>query len=378
MSMLVYPVDMAPEPDRRVSTDRANFTTALFSGAIQQNPFVVADTGVSLHVSGESWRVNLELRHLRSFVVLADELHFTRAAQKLHIVQPALTAQINALEVEIGGKLFERDKRTVRLTEIGQLFLMQAKATLEQAARAMQVAQGAGRGELGTLRIGFVSTAIKVILPHMIRRLHECFPRLQLEFYDMNTPRQLTALRDGHIDFGFVRMPAAAKGIHVKVISEESFVVVLPQQHPLANCEIIRLESLEEEPMLSLARRAAPGYSDALLGALSEQHFIPHIVQEFDELSTMVGMVSSGLGLAIVPTSVALAHPPGVVACALDLPGCRSQIGVAWKDSRSRLGEKVLSLLDEISTQSPPEKKDHSASKKNSMLKRSKSGKTRN
>jgi DNA-binding transcriptional LysR family regulator len=172
-------------------------------------------------------------------------------------------------------------------------------------------------------------------------------------------------------------MPAAAKGIHVKVIAEEPFVVVLPQQHPLANCEIIRLESLEEEPMLSLARRAAPGYSDALLGAFSEHNFIPHIVQEFDELSTMVGMVSSGLGSTIVPTSVALAHPPGVVACALDLPGCRSQIGVAWKDSRSPLGEKVLSLLEEINTQSPPEKKDYSASKKNPMLKRSKNGRTR-
>jgi DNA-binding transcriptional LysR family regulator len=179
----------------------------------------------------------------------------------------------------------------------------------------------------------------------MIRKLRETYPRLQLEFRDMNTPLQLNALRDGHLDFGFVRMPASAKGIHGKLVAEEPFVVVLPRNHPLTSQGIIRLRSLQEEPLFGLARRAAPGYSDALLGAFSENGFIPHIVQEFDELATMVGMVASGLGLAIVPASVAIARSPEVVACTLDLPNCRSQIGVAWKENRTSVSKSFLRFV---------------------------------
>ena len=288
----------------------------------------------------------MELRHLRSFVVLAEELHFTHAAQKLNIVQPALTGQINALEVEVGARLLDRDKRSVRLTGIGELFLVQAKATLEQAARALQVAQRAEQGELGTLRIGFVSTAIHVVFPKLVQMLSgSVITHLHLEIpRGMNTPRQLKALHEGHLDFGFVRMPASAKGIHIKQIHEEPFVLILPQAHRLANCEVVQLQSLEDEPMIWLTRSAAPGYSDALLGYLSERGFIPHIVQEFEELSTLVGMTASGLGLAMVPASVAITRSSEVVTRGLELPtACdRRSVTLTWKGSNRAL-ERISS-----------------------------------
>jgi DNA-binding transcriptional LysR family regulator len=293
----------------------------------------------------------MELRHLRSFVVLAEELHFTHAAQKLNIVQPALTGQINALESEVGARLLDRDKRSVRLTGIGELFLVQAKATLQQAERALQVAQRAEQGELGTLRIGFVSTAIHVVFPKLVQMLRKRYPHLQLGFQDMNTPRQLKALHEGRLDFGFVRMPASAKGIHIKVIHEEPFVLILPQEHRLAACEVVQLQALEDEPMIWLTRNAAPGYSDALLGYLSERGFIPHIVQEFEELSTLVGMTASKLGLAIVPASVGVTRSSAVVSRSLELPGLRSQIGLAWKDGQAAVGKNFLQMRAEISAE---------------------------
>jgi len=130
----------------------------------------------------------MELRHLRSFVVLAEEMHFTRAVHRLNIVQPALSGHIRALEEETATRLFDRDRRNVRLTAVGELFLTQAKVTLEQAQRTLEIAQGANLGELGTLRMGFVSSVIPSILPYLIKRLRQAYPHLVLELHDMNTP----------------------------------------------------------------------------------------------------------------------------------------------------------------------------------------------
>jgi len=279
----------------------------------------------------------MELRHLKSFVTLAQELNFSRAAEQLHIVQPALSAQIRSLESELGVQLFTRDRRSVSLTEVGRLFLPHALATLDQADAALRVALRAEEGDIGELRIGFVSSVIPEILPNVIRKLRARYPRLQLTFRDMSTPNQIDALQDGRIDFGFLRLPVNQAGLHIETILEEPFVVVLPEDHPLAGQEAVPLRSLKGEPMLSLSRRAAPGYSDALLGALSAGGLVPNIVQEFDELSTMAGLVASHLGLTIVPASVAISLPHGVKALSIDSMRHRSQLGMAWKGELSKV-----------------------------------------
>jgi DNA-binding transcriptional LysR family regulator len=281
----------------------------------------------------------MELRHLRSFVTLAHELNFSRAAERLNIVQPALSGQIKSLEVELGVQLFVRDRRSVSLTEVGRVFLPQAKATLDQADAALRVARHAEQGDIGELRISFVSSVIPEILPNVIRRLRAQYPRLQLHFHDMSTPRQIDALNDGRVDFGFLRLPVNAHGLHVELILEEPFVVVLPGDHPLAAQQAIAADSLQNEPMLSLARGAAPGYSDALLGALTAEGLVLNIVQEFTELTTMVSLVASHLGLAIVPSSVAISLPPGTVARALRSMSHRSQLGIAWKGTLNKVGK---------------------------------------
>jgi DNA-binding transcriptional LysR family regulator len=293
----------------------------------------------------------MELRHLRSFVTLAQELNFSRAAVRLNIVQPALSGQIKSLEDELGVQLFIRDRRSVSLTEVGRLFLPQAQATLDQAETALRVARRAEQGDIGELRIGFVSSVIPEILPNVIRKLRAQYPRLHLDFHDMPTPRQIGALNDGRIDFGFLRLPVNAPGLHIELILEEPFVVVLPKSHPLAALQAITVNSLQNEPMLFLDRSAAPGYSDALLGALSSGGLVLHIVQEFAELSTMVGLVASHLGLAIVPASVAISLPPGAVARPLQPMTHRSQLGLAWRGKLNKVAKSFRDFCHEDTTQ---------------------------
>ncbi|MCA3809711.1 MAG: LysR family transcriptional regulator, partial [Burkholderia sp.] len=176
----------------------------------------------------------MELKQLRAFVTLAEELHFGRAAQRLFIVQPALSMQIKALEEELGARLFERDRHKVELSDTGRVFLPEARATLQQAARAEQMARLSSRGEIGTLRIAFVSSVLPTLLPAVLRAMRERYPLITLELKDMPTPDQIAALRDRRIDFGMIRLPAAYAGIDTRVVLEEGFVVALPLDHPLA------------------------------------------------------------------------------------------------------------------------------------------------
>jgi DNA-binding transcriptional LysR family regulator len=278
---------------------------------------------------------------------LAHELNFSRAAEQLNIVQPALSGQIKSLEDELGVQLFIRDRRSVSLTEVGRVFLPQAQATLDQADAALRVARRAEQGDIGELRISFVSSVIPEILPNVIRKLRARYPKLQLHFHDMSTPRQIDALNDGRIDFGFLRLPVNAAGLNIELILEDPFVVVLPESHPLATQQAIAVDSLQNEPMLFLERSAAPGYSDALLGALSTAGLVPNIVQEFAELSTMVGLVASHLGLAIVPSSVAISLPPGTVARPLQPMRHSSQLGLAWRGTLNKVGKSFRDFCHE-------------------------------
>jgi len=163
----------------------------------------------------------------------------------------------------------------------------------------------------------------------------------------MPTPGQISALNDGRIDFGFLRLPVNTSGLHIESILEEPFVVVLPASHPFAAQQAITVHSLQNEPMLFLDRSAAPGYSDAVLGALSAEGLVLNIVQEFAELSTMVGLVASHLGLAIVPSSVAISLPPEAIARPLQPMSHRSQLGLAWKGKLSKVGKSFRDFCHE-------------------------------
>lgn len=287
----------------------------------------------------------MELRLLRSFIVLAEELHFGRAAERLHIVQPALSMQIRALESELGAVLFDRDRHRVELSSAGRLFLPEAQATLVQAARAAQVVKSAAAGEVGVIRLGFVSSVLPDLLPTLIRGLHARFPQIELELKDMATPDQLAALKSNKIDFGFVRLPVDDKNVMTRTVLEEPFLVVLPAGHPLCGLPEVAPADLAGHPAFVLARRFAPGLYDEFLLAMSRSGETLAIRQELGEFTTMVALIAAGMGIGIVPGLAMVAKPDNVEIRSLNLPACRSRVGLAWADLQTPIKQTFYSFV---------------------------------
>ena len=298
----------------------------------------------SLH----SLECSVEIKHLRSFVTLAEELHFGRAAQRLSIVQPALSMQIKMLEEELGVRLFERNRHSVALTEVGTLFLPEARATLYQSAHAADVARACGRGEIGRVRFGFVSSVLPQLLPRLIRSLHDRFPRIELELKDMPGPDQAVALKNGQLDFGLMRLPATIPGIQTREVLQESFIVALPGDHPLVACTSLHPTDLSQLPVFILARRYAPGFYDEVMQALTHRGAHLQNATELGEFTTMLALVSAGLGVGLLPANAGRALPANVISRPLELQGYRATTGLAWTELNSAVKSTVFSLLDEL------------------------------
>ncbi|MGY4817326.1 LysR family transcriptional regulator [Pseudomonas chlororaphis subsp. piscium] len=290
----------------------------------------------------------MEIKHLRSFVTLSEELHFGRAAQRLAIVQPALSMQIKLLEEELGVRLFERNRHAVALTEVGAIFLPEARATLHQAAHAMDVARASGRGEIGRVRLGFVSSVLPEFLPALIRALHERFPRIELELKDMPGPDQAAALKNGQLDFGLMRLPAIIPGIQTREVLRETFMVALPDDHPLASSATLQPAALARLPVLILARRYAPGFHDQLMQELNRQGAQLEVATELGEFTTMLALVSAGLGIGLLPAHAGRALPANVVARPLELGDCQATTGLAWVELDSALKSTVFGVIGDV------------------------------
>jgi DNA-binding transcriptional LysR family regulator len=290
----------------------------------------------------------MQIKHLRAFVVLAQELHFGRAAQRLAIVQPALSAQIRLLETELGVRLFDRNRHSVALTEVGRLFLPEARATLHQSAHAADVARASGRGEIGCVRLGFVSSVLPELLPELIRTLHQRFPRIDLELKDMPGPDQVQALRNHQLDFGLMRLPASNSGIQTREVLHEKLVLALPENHPLALDECLLPARLAAFPTFVLARRYAPGFYDHLMQALNSQGVQLEIAAELGEFTTMLALISAGLGIGLLPANAARALPPKVLSKPLEMPGYRASTGLAWLDIDTPVKRNLYRVIDEM------------------------------
>lgn len=289
----------------------------------------------------------MELKHLRAFVVLAEELHFGKAAQRLCIVQSALSMQIKALEDELDVRLLERDRHKVALSKTGALFLPEARATLHQALRAEQTARLSACGEIGTLRIAFVSSVLPKLLPTLIRTMHERYPLITLELKDMATPDQVAALHDNKLDFGLMRLPVAGAGLEIRVVLEEPLVVALPDDHPLVRRARIKPADLRGCPTFVLARRYAPGFHDEMLVALKHEGAELNIAQELGEFTTMLALVAAGMGIGLIPAAAAIALPPKVVARPLALRDYRAGVGLAYTDLDNPAKRALLGVMRE-------------------------------
>ena len=255
----------------------------------------------------------MELRHLRYFVTLAEELHFGRAAERLHIAQPPLSQQIRQLEKELGFELFHRTKRNVQLTEAGVVFLDEVQQILRQLQQAIQVGQQTSRGELGELVVGFVSSAAYNILPTILRTFRNCAPGVSLELHELTTDQQLEWLRTGRIDVGFVRPPVEENTFSWEIIFQESLIVALPESHLLANQSYVCLPSLANEPFILFPRILAPGLYDLIISLCQQAGFSPSVSQQAIQMQTIISLVAAEIGVAIVPASLQNLQRTGVV-----------------------------------------------------------------
>lgn len=248
---------------------------------------------------------NMELRHLRYFVAVAEELHFRRAAERLHMSQPPVSQQVRALEAELGVELLRRNQRRVELTPSGAAFLLDAREILAHVEVAVAGARRIAAGELGELRVGFVGSAMYGRVPELLRRFGERRPDVQVRLRELTSTAQVTALQGHHIDIGFLRPPVLAQGVTVEVIEREGVVLAVPADHALARRDSIDLTDLADTSFITLSRADGPGINVALTGAMAAAGAPFRIVQEVSELATAVGLVAAGVGVCVVPASLA-------------------------------------------------------------------------
>jgi DNA-binding transcriptional LysR family regulator len=290
----------------------------------------------------------MELRHLRYFVTVAEELHFGRAAVRLSIVQPSLSQQIRQLEDELGFPLLYRTKRYVELTDAGKVFLVEARHVLAQVQEAKRTAQRAYRGEVGRLVVGYISSSTYDLLPLMLRVYRERFPAVEVALRELTTQEQLRALEEEYIQVGLLRLPISAPLLHVEVVRREPIVCVLPEEHPLAMRERIAVSLLAQEPFVLQASQRGAGYSAQLLQLCLSSGFSPNVIQEVTEMHTIVSLVAAGMGVSLVPLSARNIRSQGVVYRELEGTATLTEMAVAWRhDTHSALVQNFLSVARE-------------------------------
>ncbi|HKV74141.1 MAG TPA: LysR family transcriptional regulator [Gemmatimonadales bacterium] len=278
----------------------------------------------------------IELRHLRSFVAVAEELHFGRAAARLGIAQPPLSQQIQRLEAGLGTRLFDRTNRRVALTDAGRALLEHAGRVLQGSAAAVEAVRRAARGESGPLRVAFAASVMFLSLPRIIRAFRQRYPEVRLDLREMPTGLQLEALRAEELDIGFLRQPDPDPELELETVMSEPLRAAVPVGHPLATRSRIRLESLAAEPFVLFPREIAPGLHAQVLALCRSAGFAPRVVQESRELYTTVSLVEAGMGVTIIPASVAKMGWTSVRYLPIASLLARTRIAAAWRTDRDR------------------------------------------
>jgi DNA-binding transcriptional LysR family regulator len=273
----------------------------------------------------------MELRHIRSFLSLAKTLNFSRTAEIIHLSQPALSLQIQALEKEIGVTLVERAGRRTVLTAAGTAFQREAAGGLTQLGQAMQSARLAAEGKLGVVRIGFVSTAGTHIVPRLIREYRPLNPRVEFSLRNVLTADQGKMLEEGALDLGFLRMPfIGGPSVEVVPILEEQLVIVVPSSHSLAKKSSVRLRETANETYVLYERAHAPGFHDLVVTILNDAGVIPTVNQVAGEMPTLIALIASGAGISLLPISAVNITRAAVVGCEIRDKIPISEVGLAW------------------------------------------------
>lgn len=281
-------------------------------------------------------------RSLQIFLVLAEELHFGRAAARLNMSQPPLSKHVQRMEKQLGTCLFERDQRNVRLTPAGAELVRQASALLAHSARAVRAVQQIERGEAGQIRIGFVAAAIFLKIDRLFHAVERQVPGIEILWQEMSTAEQVEAIMLDHIDLGIAQRPAVSPEMDSQIITRVPLVAALPQNHRLAAGKSVRLRQLADDSFIMLRRDPAPGFYDLIISTCFRAGFSPSISHSTKHLLSAVSLVAMGRGVSLVPQTMANARIPGVVFMRLSDKPSYAEYSVIWKK------RNVLSILPRV------------------------------
>jgi len=281
----------------------------------------------------------VQLRQLRYFTAVVEEASFSRAAARLHVSQPPLSVQLKALEGELGATLLVRDNRGARPTAAGRALYEEARAVLAQVERLRAVVADAGRGETGTLSIGFISLADYGALPSALKAFRTRYPRVDVQLHEMTSDAQAREIAAGRLDVGIALGPLREAGLVFESLSREALVVALPSGHPLLRGGSSRIEprQLAQESFIVPPRALAPGLHDLVWSICRAGGFSPRVTQEARQMQTVVSLVAGGMGVALVPESLRQLK----------------RAGVAYRPLRGRLGHLDIGTVRAAGDESP-------------------------
>ncbi|SJZ48648.1 LysR family transcriptional regulator [Pantoea eucalypti] len=294
--------------------------------------------------------MNIELRHLRYFIAVAEELHFGRAALRLNISQPPLSQQIMQLETETGARLFNRTNRSVQLTAAGEQLLSDARAILLQVELASDRAARLHRGEEGELRIGFTSSApFTAVVSDALFRFRQRWPQVHIKMQEINTRQQLVPLHEGLLDLGVMRNTPLPADLRHQLLLSEPLYAVVHKAHPLAGAEKISVTALAAEPFVFFDPQGGTALYSDILALLHRYHIKPYITQEVGEAMTILGLVATGLGVSILPASFRRARLADLVWLPLTEEDAISELWLVWSAGRELNAQMqhMMALLQE-------------------------------
>lgn len=273
----------------------------------------------------------MELRHLRYFMAVAETLSFRRAAEKLHMAQPPLSAQIKSLEGELGVRLFERSTRSVRLTHAGQVFLQDARALIASSDEAQRRVKDAAEGLVGTLRIGVIAPAANAWLASVLRNFRHQFPGVQLAVFDLTSTEQLRRLRTHELDLGLLRPPMGDPDLDCVFVEESEQVLALPAGHRLARKRQLAWKDFHNEDMVMIHPNGQHGYYDLFLAACARAGAKPRAAQYAHDIQTKMWLISAGFGIAPTTATLMQIKRPGLVFRSLPSPLAPVKTVLAWR-----------------------------------------------
>lgn len=274
----------------------------------------------------------MELRHLRYYIAVAEELHFGRAAERLFMSQPPLSQQIRQLEEELETVLLERTSRSVSLTPAGESFLEDARRILAEVDEAAERARAVARGEEGRLHLGFMGHSLMSDFPLCIREFNRQYPRIRMELSENSTTGQLDALSKGDLDVGLISyLHQPLEGLESLSFQREPFVLCMPEGHYLTHLKTVPVKRLDEVPLIMFPRESHPALYDALITGFHDLGISPRIVQDALRIETGRALVAAGMGLSIQPRSASRIQRPGVTYRPLEGPFPEPELRVVWK-----------------------------------------------